>query len=62
MSASVSYEALKIHILDDFRKRNKLQVFLVKLKLYIEFNKKKVLKRFRKTLFTTTYLKNAVFN
>jgi len=37
-------------------------VFLVKLKLYIEFNKKKFSRDLEKTLFTITYLKNAVFD
>ena len=55
--------ASKIHASDNFtEEKKKLWVFLVKLELYIKFNKKKFFNNQHKTLFTTTYLKNAVFN
>jgi len=61
--APTSYEASKIHVSDNFaEERDKLQAFLAKLKLYIEFNEKKFPRDLEKTLFTTTYLKNAVFD
>ena len=40
----------------------KLQVFLTKLKLYIEFNHKKFKFKMNKKLYTVFLLKNAVFN
>jgi len=43
-------------------KRGKLQAFLVKLKLYIEFNQAKFRSEMNKGLFTVLYLKNAAFN
>jgi hypothetical protein len=51
VSASVSYEASKIHISDNFtEERDKFWAFLVKLKLYIEFNEKKFSKLRRHSL------------
>jgi len=43
-------------------KREKLQAFLIKLKLYIEFNQAKFRFKMNKGLFTVSYLKNAVFD
>jgi len=43
-------------------KRGKLQAFLAKLKLYIEFNQAKFRSEMNKDLFTVSYLKNAAFN
>ncbi len=43
-------------------KREKLQAFLIKLKLYIEFNQMKFRFKMNKGLFTVLYLKNAAFN
>jgi len=43
-------------------KRGKLQAFLIKLKLYIEFNQVKFRFEMNKGLFTVSYLKNAAFN
>ena len=43
-------------------KQEKLQVFLTKLKLYIEFNHKKFRFKMNKKLYTVFLLKNAVFN
>jgi len=42
--------------------REKLQAFLIKLKLYIEFNQVKFRFKMNKGLFTVLYLKNAAFN
>ena len=42
--------------------REKLQAFLVKLKLYIEFNQTKFRFKMNKGLFTVLYLKNAAFD
>ena len=58
-----AYEAPKVHIPDNFtEERGKLRAFLAKLKLYIGFNEAKFPDDLRKTLFTTSYLKNAAFN
>jgi len=43
-------------------KREKLQAFLAKLKLYIEFNQARFRSEMNKSLFTALYLKNAAFN
>jgi len=43
-------------------KRGKLQGFLIKLKLYIEFNQVKFRSEMNKGLFTVSYLKDAAFN
>jgi len=43
-------------------KREKLWVFLTKLKLYIEFNKNRFRFKMNKKLFVTFFFKNAVFN
>jgi len=40
----------------------KLQSFLTKLNLYIDFNQKKFNFKINKDLYTVAYLKNAVFN
>jgi len=54
---------LKIPALNAFTdKRGKLQAFLTKLKLYIEFNQAKFRSKMNKDLFTVSYLKNAAFN
>jgi len=42
--------------------REKLQAFLIKLELYIEFNQTKFKSEMNKDLFTVSYLKNAAFN
>ena len=42
--------------------REKLQAFLIKLKLYIEFNQMKFRFKMNKGLFTVLYLKNAAFD
>jgi len=42
--------------------REKLWAFLIKLKLYIEFNQAKFRFKMNKGLFTVSYLKNAAFN
>jgi len=56
-------DALKILMLQIFTdEREKLQVFLVKLKLYIEFNQTKFKFKMNKNLFITFFLKNAAFN
>jgi len=56
-------DVLKILIFNVFTdKREKLWVFLIKLKLYIEFNQAKFRSEMNKGLFTVSYLKNAVFN
>ena len=43
-------------------KREKLWAFLIKLKLYIEFNQAKFRSEMDKGLFTVLYLKNAAFD
>ncbi len=43
-------------------KQKKLQVFLTKLKLYIEFNHEKFRFKMNKKLYIVFLLKNAVFN
>jgi len=54
---------LKVSTLNAFTdEREKLQAFLVKLKLYIEFNQAKFRFKMNKGLFTVLYLKNAAFN
>jgi len=42
--------------------RGKLQAFLAKLKLYIEFNQAKFRSEMDKGLFTVSYLKDAAFD
>jgi hypothetical protein len=42
--------------------REKLQAFLIKLELYIEFNQTKFRSEINKDLFTVLYLKNAAFD
>jgi len=42
--------------------KEKLWAFLIKLKLYIEFNQAKFRFKMNKGLFTVSYLKNAAFN
>ncbi len=54
---------LKVPALNVFTgERRKLQAFLTKLKLYIEFNQMKFRFKMNKGLFTVLYLKNAAFN
>jgi len=54
---------LKIPALNVFTgKRKKLQAFLIKLELYIEFNQVKFRSEINKGLFTVSYLKNAAFD
>ncbi len=54
---------LKILMLNVFSsKYKKLQSFLTKLNLYIDFNQKKFSSEINKDLYTVVYLKNAVFN
>jgi len=56
-------DVLKVSTLNAFTdKREKLQAFLIKLKLYIEFNQAKFRFKMNKDLFTVSYLKNAAFN
>ena len=56
-------DALKVLVPKTFTdEREKLQVFLTKLKLYIEFNKNRFRFKMNKKLFVTFFLKNAVFN
>jgi len=56
-------DVLKVPALNVFTdKRGKLWAFLVKLKLYIEFNQTKFRSEMNKGLFTVLYLKNAAFN
>ena len=43
-------------------KQRKLQAFLIKLELYIEFNADKFIHKMNKNLFVTFYFKNTVFN
>jgi len=54
---------LKVSALNVFTdERGKLQAFLIKLELYIEFNQVKFRSEMDKDLFTVSYLKNAAFN
>jgi len=54
---------IKVSALNAFTdKREKLQAFLIKLKLYIEFNQAKFRSEMNKDLFTISYLKDAAFN
>ncbi len=54
---------LKVPALNAFTgERGKLRAFLIKLKLYIEFNQVKFRFKMNKGLFTILYLKNAAFN
>jgi len=56
-------DVLKVSALNVFTdERGKLQAFLIKLKLYIEFNQTKFRFEMNKGLFTVSYLKNAAFN
>jgi len=56
-------DVLKVSALNVFTgERGKLQAFLVKLELYIEFNQAKFRFKMNKGLFTVLYLKNAAFN
>jgi len=56
-------DVLKISALNAFTgEREKLQAFLIKLELYIEFNQVKFRFKMNKGLFTVLYLKNAAFN
>jgi len=56
-------DVLKVSALNVFTdEREKLQAFLIKLKLYIEFNQVKFRSEMNKDLFTVLYLKNAAFN
>jgi len=54
---------LKILMLNVFsNKHKKLQSFLIKLNLYIDFNQKKFNSEMNKDLYTVIYLKDAAFN
>ncbi len=53
-------KVLALNVFTD--ERGKLWAFLVKLKLYIEFNQAKFRSKMNKGLFTVSYLKNAAFN
>ncbi len=56
-------DVLKVLTLNVFTdEREKLWAFLIKLKLYIEFNQTKFRFKMNKGLFTVLYLKNAVFD
>ncbi len=56
-------DVLKVSTLNTFTdKRGKLWAFLIKLKLYIEFNQAKFRFEMNKGLFTVSYLKNAAFD
>jgi len=56
-------DVLKVPALNAFmRERGKLRAFLIKLKLYIEFNQAKFRSEMDKGLFTVSYLKNAAFD
>jgi len=56
-------DVLKVPALNAFTdKRGKLQAFLIKLELYIEFNQAKFRFKMNKGLFTVSYLKNAAFD
>jgi len=54
---------LKILMLNVFSDEyKKLQSFLIKLNLYIDFNQKKFNSEMNKDLYTVIYLKDAAFN
>jgi len=54
---------LKILMLNAFSNEyKKLQSFLIKLNLYIDFNQKKFNFKINKDLYTVIYLKDAAFN
>ncbi len=54
---------LKVSALNVFTdEREKLQAFLIKLELYIEFNQTKFRFKMNKGLFTVSYLKNTAFD
>ncbi len=54
---------LKVSALNVFTdEKKKLQAFLIKLELYIEFNQAKFRSEMNKGLFTVLYLKNAAFD
>jgi len=54
---------LKILMLNAFNDEyKKLQSFLTKLNLYIDFNQKKFNSEMNKDLYTVIYLKDAAFN
>ncbi len=56
-------DVLKISAFNAFTgERGKLQAFLIKLELYIEFNQAKFRSEMNKGLFTVSYLKNAAFD
>ncbi len=56
-------DVLKVLTLNAFTgEREKLQAFLIKLKLYIEFNQVKFRSEMNKGLFTVLYLKDAAFD
>jgi len=56
-------DVLKVPALNAFTgERGKLQAFLIKLELYIEFNQAKFRFEMNKGLFTVSYLKNAAFD
>ncbi len=56
-------DVLKVLTLNAFTdEREKLWAFLIKLKLYIEFNQAKFRSEMNKGLFTVLYLKNAAFD
>ena len=56
-------DVLKVSALNAFTdKRGKLWAFLIKLKLYIEFNQTKFRFKMNKDLFIILYLKNTAFN
>jgi len=56
-------DVLKVSTLNVFTgEREKLQAFLAKLELYIEFNQAKFRSEMDKGLFTISYLKNAAFD
>jgi len=62
-SLQQTIDVLKVPALNAFTdERGKLQAFLVKLELYIEFNQAKFRSEMNKGLFTVSYLKNAAFN
>jgi len=53
-------KVLTLNVVTD--EREKLQAFLIKLELYIEFNQTKFRFKMNKDLFTVLYLKNAAFD
>jgi len=56
-------DVLKVLTLNAFTdEREKLRAFLIKLKLYIEFNQAKFRSEMNKGLFTILYLKDAAFD